>query len=90
VIPCSACDFTTFDAWPLPCSSADTHRLPALPTQQRFSCDRLSRWNHDPQHQLHSTQQSLASVVQQAVVAAAAKPPRQGVGEQQPQEIRTR
>jgi hypothetical protein len=49
--------------------------------RQRSSCDRLSRWNHDPQHQLHSTQQVLASVMQQAVVAAAAKSARQHVGE---------
>ena len=87
---CSAYDFTAFDAWRLSRSSADTHRLPALPAQQRSSYDRLSRWNHDPQHQLHSTQQGLAAVVQQAVVAAASKPPREHVGEQQPKEIHTR
>jgi len=81
VIRCSACDFTAFDAWPLPRSSANAHQLLALPTRQRSSCDRLSRWNHDPQHQLHSTQQVLASVMQQAVVAAAAKSALQHVGE---------
>ena len=75
------------DRHELPRHATNPHRVPAAPAQHRPASSGLCRHDHDTQHQLHASQQRLAAVVQQAVVAAAPKASGQHMGEQQPEEI---